>query len=240
MTRLSAFGVLVSAFAAGCAPAAGVATAGSGEAAAGVAVVGVGQAEAPPDTAIIRAGVEVRRPTVAEARPASAEAMRRVLDALVAAGVERDQVQTTQVTVTPDYDYTEAGRRLLGYTATNTVQVRIRRLEIVGPAMDAAVTAGGDDVQLQGVTFEIEDQEPLRAEARRQAIERARARAEQLAQLLSVELGAPVAVEETSAGEPSPVPMARMEAMRASADTPVEPGTSTVRVEVRVRWAIGD
>lgn len=208
------------------------------EEARGISVVGEGRAEGAPDEAIFEIGVEARRPTVAEARQAGAQAQGAVLEALRGAGIPEDGIQTSQLSVMPDYEYTEAGRRLLGYVVTNTVEVRTRDLDRLGPTLDAAVAAGGDMVRLQGLRFELSDPSAVRARAREEAIGRARAEAEQLAQLLGVRLGEPVAVEEVSATPAHPV-MMRMESAEArDAATPIQPGTTEVRVEVRVRWSI--
>ncbi len=207
----------------------------------GVTVVGEGRAMAAPDRAVFNVGVEVRRPTVTEARTGSAETTARMLEALRGAGVAAEDVQTSQLSIQPDYEYTEQGRRLLGYLATNTVSVRMTALDRVGEAIDAAVTAGGDSARLDGLRFELTDPAAARAEARRKAVEDARARAEQLAGASGVELGDAVAVEEVASGGTPPGPvMLRMEAAQADARTPVEAGTAEITVEVRVRFAIDD
>src|SRR5687767_6558143 len=84
----------------------------------GITVVGEGRAMAAPDRAVFTVGVEVRRPSVSEARAGSAEAIARMLEALRGAGVAAEDVQTSQLSIQPDYEYTEQGRRLLGYLAT--------------------------------------------------------------------------------------------------------------------------
>lgn len=204
----------------------------------GIQVVGEGKAEAHPDRARFDVGVEARRPTVAEAREAGAAAQQRVIDALHAAGVAEDDVQTSHLSVQPDYEYTQAGQHLLGYTARNTVEVRVRALDHLSDAVDAAVRAGGDDVRLSGIRFEVSDPETARAAAREEAMAHARATAEQLARLAGVELGEPISIQEsTTEGGGGPVPM-MMRAQAAETATPIEAGTTEIRVELNVRWAI--
>jgi uncharacterized protein YggE len=208
------------------------------EDAAGIQVLGEGEAEARPDVARFEIAIEARRPDVAAAREASAAAQTRVLDAIRAAGVASEDIQTTQLSIQPEYEYTDAGRNLLGYTARNAVQVRVRAIDRASEIVDAGVGAGGDDVRLQGIGFELSDPESVRTAAREEAMSEARATAEQLAQLAGVELGEPIAIEEVS-GEGGPRPM-MMEMRMAEADTatPIEPGTTEVRVQLRVRWSI--
>lgn len=205
----------------------------------GIQVAGEGEAEARPDLARFTIGIEARRPTVADARESSAAAQTRVLDAVRAAGVASEDIQTTQLSIQPEYEYTEAGQNLLGYTARNTVEVRVRAIDRASEVVDAGVRAGGDDVRLQGIGFELSDPEPVRAIAREEAMAAARATAEQLARLAGVELGEPIAIEEVVSGD-GPIPMMQMRMADAAAETatPVEPGATEVRVQVRVRWSI--
>lgn len=202
----------------------------------GVTVVGVGEAEAIPDRAHFQIGVEVRRPTAEEARDSSARAQQAVLEALRRFGIESRDIRTAQLRVMPDYDHSERGRKFLGYVVTNQVQVQSRALDKLGPTIDAALGAGGELVRLDGLTFEVSDPAPVRRKARELAVANARAEAEHLTSLLNAALESVISVEESSAQPPVPVAM-RMDAA-ALKSTPIEAGTSQVRVEVRVRWSI--
>ena len=232
--------VLATALAAcGSAPGRGGQTVIVQDAPTGITVVGEGRFEAAPDLALLTIGVEARKPTVEEARTAAAQAQTAVLEALRGAGVAQEDIQTTALAVQPDFEYSEQGRRLLGYVVTNQVQVKVRALDTVGPLVDSAVSAGGDLTRLDSLTFVLSEPEAARAQAREEAIGHARTEAEQIASLLGVRLGAPVAVEDVGAtdGGPSPV-MMRMEARDSAAQTPIEPGRTEVRAQVRVRWEI--
>jgi uncharacterized protein YggE len=207
---------------------------------AGIVVSGEGDANAPPDCAVVRVGIEAHRPSMAEARAASAAAQQKVLASLQARGVAPADVQTEQLSLSPQYDYGEKGRTLRGYVATNTVRVTLRNPAIAGDVVDATVAAGGDDTRVDGISFELEDQTAIRARARERAIADARGKATQLAKELGVQLGEVLAVEETVAASPGPMYM-RAEAKSAGAgpSTPVAAGAIEARVGVRVRWAIG-
>lgn len=202
----------------------------------GVTVTGVGEAEAVPDRAHFQMGVEVRRPTADEARETSARAQQAVLDALRQSGIESRDIRTTHLQVMPDYDYSERGRKFLGYVVTNQVHVQSRALDKLGQTMDAALSAGGEMVRLDGVSFEVSDPVPVKRKARELAVANARAEAEHVTSLLNAALESVVSVEESSAHPPGPMAM-RMDAA-ALKSTPVEAGTTRVRVEVRVRWSL--
>lgn len=120
------------------------------------------------------------------------------------------------------------------YTATNNVEVTIRNLDNAGKVLSAATNAGAN--QLYGIRFEIEEPAALLAEARKKAVEDARARAERLAQLAGVKLGPVVSITETEGGGSGPVPMFAMAKMDAGA--PVERGELTVSTTVHVVYAL--
>lgn len=205
---------------------------------AGIAVSGEGDANAPPDCAVVRVGIEAHRPSMAEARAASAAAQQKVLASLQGKGIAPVDIQTEQLSLSPQYDYGEKGRTLRGYVATNTVRVTLRNPAIAGEVVDATVAAGGDDTRVDGIAFELEDQTGIRAQARQRAIADARGKAVQLAKELGVQLGEVIAVEETVASSPGPAYM-RAEAKSAGGPaTPVAAGAIEARIAVRVRWAI--
>jgi hypothetical protein len=120
------------------------------------------------------------------------------------------------------------------YTATNNVEITIRNLDNAGKVLSAATSAGAN--QLYGIRFEIEDLAPLQAEARKKAVEDARARAERLAQLAGVKLGPALSIVELDGGGAGPVPMMAMARMEASA--PVERGELTISTTVQIVYAL--
>ena len=211
------------------------------DAARGVAVSGEGEAEGRPDRATFNVGVEARRDTIAEARQAGATIQTQILAALRAQGVEQAYLRTTQLSLQPEYDYSEEGRRLLGYTARNQVAVTVVDLEKLSGTIDAAIGAGGEDVRLEGIAFEVSDPESLRQRAREEAMAQAKAKAEQLARLGGVELGQPIAITETTFDDGGGRPMmmeARASDAAAMASTPIEPGETKIRVVVEVRYEL--
>ncbi len=120
------------------------------------------------------------------------------------------------------------------YTATNNVEVTIRNLDTAGRVLSAATNAGAN--QIYGIRFEIEDPSALLAEARKRAVEDARARAERLAQLAGVKLGPAISISESDSGGGGPVPMFAMAKMESAA--PVERGELTVSTTVQIVYAL--
>ncbi len=120
------------------------------------------------------------------------------------------------------------------YNASNSVEITIRNLDVAGKVMSAATVAGAD--QLYGIRFEIEDPSALQGEARQKAVADARTRAERLAQLAGLKLGAAVSIVEMDGGGGGPImPMASMARMDAA---PVERGELTVISTVQIVYAL--
>lgn len=208
------------------------------EARLGIQVLGVGEAQAAPDVAMFQIGAEAHAASVEEARQAVMTSLQAVLGALAQAGVPPEALQTSQLTVTPDYTYSDQGRALKGYVVTNRVQVRVEELARLQPAIDLGLRAGGNAVWLDGLRFELSDASTVEGAARRLAMQNAKAKAEQLAQLLGVQLGRPLSVRDDSSQPGYPMPIAMREAKSAAVDTPVQPGLTAVQSRLQVEWEI--
>ncbi len=198
-----------------------------------------GEASAEPDTAFVDLGVAVVRPTVAEAAADGAAAARRLIDALVDAGVAADDISTSRYSVHPDYEYTGSEQRLRGFRVSNTVTARVRAIDSTGAVLDAAVAAGGDTTVVDGIRFAVSDDSALATAARAAAWEAARGKAAQLAELAGVALGAVISISEAAGGAVPRPALAMRAPAAADAAPPVLPGETKVTVSLSVSFAIG-
>jgi uncharacterized protein len=204
----------------------------AGEAAPGTLVVlGTGSVTTKPDTASMSAGVTTQAPTAAGAISANADAMAKVIEALKRAGVTSKDLQTEFVSVEPRYD--DNGRTIVGYTASNSVSAVVRELSKVGDVIDAAVTAGANDVS--GPSLARDDQDKLYRDALEAAVANAREKATVLANAAGVSLGKVRSLNES----PPSVGPVMFDALAAKeSPTPIEPGTAEITASVRVVFAV--
>lgn len=203
----------------------------------GISVTGQGQASGAPDLATINLGVEASRDTVQVARNDAAAAMEQVIAVLREQGVEDRDIQTSFFSIHPRYD--REGRNITGYQVSNQVTAKIRELERVGAIIDQVTAAGGDLTRFQGINFSIEDTKPLEEQARRAAVEDMRAKANQLASLVGVELGSPVSIVESGGLQPLSVPAAERAFFdQAAAPTPIMAGEVDVMVTIQAVYTI--
>jgi len=203
-------------------------------------VTGTGRVSVNPDVADLRLGVTLTAETVEAARAINATAMADVIRVLKEQRIAPRDIQTTNLTLSPAYDYSSNTNppRLTGYTLANTVAVTIRDLAKVGAAIDGAMRAGA--TTLDSITFRVEDPSAAEAQARDAAVADARAKAEALAKAAGVSITATAAISES--GAPIAYPMVRGEMAKmaiADAATPVEAGTNEVSITVAVTYLIG-
>ena len=229
---------LLAAFAMTAAPATALAQAAPASDGTLLSVSSRAEARKAPDIATFSAGVVTQAADGNAALRQNAEQMNRVLAAIKAAGVADKDVQTSGISLNPQYRYEEnQPPRITGYQASNTVNVKLREVAKMGKVLDALVASGAN--QVNGPSFGIDDPEPLYDRARRDALKAARARAETYAGALGVRVRRIVSISEGGAAMPSPMP--RMAMMKAEAydSTPVAAGESSVSVNLDVVFELG-
>jgi uncharacterized protein len=203
-----------------------------------ITVPGEGRVSVRADLAELRVGIALTEETVQGARTAGAVALQGVLSRLRTLGIKSADIQTSIISMTPAYDYSNNRNpaRLVGYALTNTVSVTIRDLERVGDVIDGALTSGA--TTLDNVTFRVANPMPAQRQARELAVADARARAETLASAAGVQLGGVASITEGGAQTPFE-PYAAVRSMAARDEsTPVEAGTNEISVGVTVTFTI--
>jgi uncharacterized protein len=206
-----------------------------------VQVSATAEVRAVPDTAMISAGVVTQNPTAKAAMQANATRMSAVMEAIKAAGIDAKDIQTSGINLQPQYRYAENQPPVVtSYQASNTVNVRIRKIDGIGPVMDALVAKGAN--QINGPSFMLANEEAALDQARKDAVARARKRADLYAEAAGMRVRRIISISE-GGGMQQPMPMMRsmaMEAKQAMADTPVAPGETSLSVTVNMLFELGD
>lgn len=207
-----------------------------------ITVSGQGKSAAPPDLASIQTGVVTTGDTAKDALAANSSAMAAVIKVLKAKNIAERDIQTFGFSVHPQYRRVPGPRgtqqqsnKIEGYRVTNNVRVRVRNLPRLGEILDALVQAGSNN--LSGVQFSIADSSGILDEARKNAMDDARGRAELYAQAAGVKLGRVVSISEQALQPPRPMMMGRM-AMAESASVPIATGEHEVSARVNVMYEI--
>lgn len=207
----------------------------------GITVVGSGSATAEPDVLHVDVGVEVEADQVTDAFTRASEAADRLVAALQELGIAEEDIRTQDITVRqqrPEPVPPEPGAEpaeVDGYVVRNMLQVSVDDVDRAGEVLAAVVDAGGDAARVEGLSFALEDDAAVREQAREAAVEQARAQAEQYAGLVGRELGPVVSITEVGGATPAVGEAAMLDA----AAPPVQPGLTTVSVQVQMSWELG-
>ena len=193
-----------------------------------------GETKVAPDMATITLGVMTEGKTAAEAMQANATRMNAVMASLRKAGIADKDIQTSNLNLNAQYKYQENQPPLLvGYQASNNVTVTVQDLKKLGPAVDATVSAGAN--QVQGISFGLKDPTTAENAAREAAVKALAAKADLYGKATGYRVARLVSLSEGGGYTPQPpMPMMAYAAKREMADagTSVSGGELKVRVDI--------
>ena len=196
-----------------------------------------GAVKTTPDKVDISTGVTTEAKTAREALDQNTEAMIKVVEALKADGIDANDIQTVNFSVGPVYEQKAEGKPpvVVGYRVTNQVRITLHDIKKLGAILDKVVTLGAN--QIDGIEFGVEEPEALKDEARKLALKNVTVNAKLYAEAAGVGLGQILSVtEEESSYQPRYAPMATR--MDSAKEAPIEAGTASVEVRVRVSWEL--
>jgi uncharacterized protein YggE len=203
-----------------------------------VTITADGSVKVVPDAVRMNATVTVIAGTSKEAQAQVSTTSAGVRAALTAAKIDKKDIATQSITVYPEYNYTqEAGSKLIGYRSSQSFAIIIRNAANAGDIVDSVVAAGGDNLQINGVSPFVLDSTKAAESARAVAVKNAKSKAASYAKLLGVKLGKVTYIVENYAPASYPVQIALGKAEDAMS-TVVDLGQQDVTVSVTVRWAL--
>lgn len=212
-----------------------------------IVVSALGSASRAPEQAVINLAIETAARTAQAAAEQNAETMDRIVAALRRLDIPEDQIRTTAYNMYPEYRHYDgrdpemANRQpeIIGYRVMNQVMVTVDGAARAGAVIDAALGAGANRVD--GLGFQLRDTEAVRADALREAMQKARAEAQLLAEAAGLTLGPPIEISTSFGYMPPPMPpmpmYARDMAQAAAAPTPVQPGSVEVQASVNIVYS---
>jgi uncharacterized protein YggE len=206
----------------------------------GINVSATGTAYGEPDIAVLELGVNVTNADVAAATEEVNTAMQRVQDALREAGITERDIQTVTFNIWREDPYAygpEVDMREVQFRVMNIIRVTVRDVDRAGELLSTAINAGANVVH--GITFNLSDPAELERQAREQAMQNARAKAEQLAELGGVALGpVQMVMEHENYGAVPPMYAERAAMDMGGGEVPVATGRLAVTVTLQVVFGI--
>jgi uncharacterized protein YggE len=200
-----------------------------------ISASGSGKVYVVPDMAYVYIGVHSEAADVASALADNNTQAQAISEALQAQGVAAEDIQTSAFNVYPQQNYSPEGKALdTIYAVDNTVYVIVRDLSKLGSLLDASVQAGAN--QINGISFDVADRASAEAQARKIAVDNAKASASELAGLAGVQLGDLLTINVTDSGTPSP--MYAADSARASAGATIAAGQLVIQVDANLSYEI--
>jgi len=208
-----------------------------------ISVGGTGIVTVDPDLATITIGAQNQSKSLATAQEENSTAITTVTKVLTDSGIETKDIQTSGYTINPVTKYDDNGNYagIIGYQVDTVLSVTVRDITKVGTLLDAVVSAGAN--QVLGVSFSVADPAKPTSEARKAAVDDARAKADELAQASGVVVTGVLSIQETSA------PMPKAQDFGAAASAPsdssgvarqvsISPGSSDLEVDVQIVFEV--
>lgn len=206
-----------------------------------IIVQGTGVVSAVPDIARLQIGVVITDQNARTAMSEAARAANRTMGELSDAGVEERDIRTSTLSLQPLYDNNRltgeiSQPRIVAFEARTGVTVILRDQIDIGSLVDDLVRAGSTEIT--GITFELDEPEPLLDQARDAAVRDARRKAELMVNAAGETLGPLLEIREAGI-DPGPQSFARAEAMMIS-DVPIARGETELSVQVVLVFALAD
>jgi uncharacterized protein YggE len=207
-----------------------------------IVVTGMGQASAQPNRAVLVLGVSNMDTTASDALNTNSTSMNRVIDAIKQTGIKETNIETSMFSLRPRYTHQRGGktedRRLAGFETVHIVRV-LSEVNEVSKVLDVAVEAGANRINHVSFTFQKENLQELRIDARQNAVSDARAKADIIATSLGVNIVGVDSVIEDTFPSPPRRPYGESVALRTSGGPPISPPSeTTVRISLRVTYII--
>lgn len=201
-----------------------------------ITVTGTGIVNGTPNQLTLSMGVQVNGASVESALQQANQATTRVTAALKAHGVAATDIQTSGLSIQPDYR--DNSPTPDGYGVSEYLTATLRSVSAAGAQIQAAVKAGGNAVTVDGISLDLTGTSRLLARARAAAVSDARHKAAQYASAVGQPLGPVVSITDQAPAQPFPV-YAAASGAAPRPSVPISPGTQQLSVSVTVVYAVG-
>jgi len=207
-----------------------------------LSVTGSGSVSAKPDMATIRVAISETKNTSGEALKAANEKINQILDISKKNGAEEKNITTTQFDIQTEYDYGGSERKIIGQKANQTLQIILKNVDEKGEKAAKIVDSLSSisNIQIQGISFDIENKESVYQQARKEAFDQAKKRANESATLAGVTLGNVVTINDVQVQTPvvQNAVSANMMLKDSTSSTTISTGTLTTSIQVEVVFEI--
>ena len=201
-----------------------------------ITVSGSGIVKAVPDVLDLSVGTEAFAPTATAALTNAGNAANEMVKYLKSKDVDAKDIRTSQVYLSPTWDYSDGTSRITGYQASVSIEVRVRKTDTATALLDGLTGVAGNTLRLRSLAWAVDDPSESLDLAREAAMKDALNRASVLAKAGGVKLGDVISITESSQSVQPPVydGSSGGKDEGASPNVPFEPGTESISVNVSV------
>jgi uncharacterized protein YggE len=194
-----------------------------------------------PDKAEITLGISRKENDIKQAQSRSNDTINTITQKLVELGIKKDDIQTLNYSIYPNYDYQKSAQEIIGYSVDISIKVSLTDFDKLNKVVDIATAAGANQVNNIQMALSDDLEKQVRQDARAKAIEDAKANAQELARLSGVKLGKVINVSEGTTQSPGPIPYLMKEANSAmgggaGAPTSIQPGSTSYTYNVTLSY----
>ncbi|NLK21673.1 MAG: SIMPL domain-containing protein [Epulopiscium sp.] len=203
-----------------------------------ITATGEGVVKVKPDIANITMGVRIENKDARTAQTKNAEKMDQVIAALKKMGIADKDIQTSNYSIYPQYDWeAKGGSKIIGYTVENTIKITVRDITKVGDVLDIGVEEGAN--VSSGIQLSIADTEKYYQEALKQAVNNAKGKATAIGEAIGVTIKIPSSITEQSVGGRSVIYAEdlQMNVRKEMDRTPIQTGELDIRALVEVSYS---
>lgn len=220
----------------------GATQAGCGSTGSRLTVVGTGSASGTPNRVTLTVDVSVIGSSARSALSQDNTAAAAVIAAVTKSGVPSRDVQTTNLSVQPDYTPSHGTTVLSGYSVDNSVVATIDHISDAGPVVDAVTATAGNAVRIGSLAFSIADPRRLEDLARQNAVHQAASHAASMAAAAGQRLGTICSVSDQSSSVAPPYNTyafgSSQPASAAAPGVPLQAGTQRASAQVSVVYSL--
>ncbi len=211
-----------------------------------ISVTGDGKINAKPDMAQVTVGFQETASTSREALDRVSQKINQVTKILKDNGISDKDITTSNLNVYTEYDYSNTSRRIIGQRASETLEVKIKNLDDKATKASKIIdeVSAINNIQINGIYFDIEDKTKLFSQARELAFNKAKQKADELAKLSGVKLAKPVSISDNTY-DVSPRPYVSNVAYKSvalesagSAAPDIATGEMSISINLSILWGI--
>lgn len=205
-------------------------------------VTGEGTIAVKPDIAYVNVGIQKNATTVKQVQAQINEVINKVSDGLKKLGIDTKNIQTTDYSISPNYDWSSGTQKITGYTASTQLKVKITDLDKINDVIDSSTANGAN--QVSNITLDVDNRDAAEESARKDAVAQATKKAEAAAKTAGFKLGKVIGYYESSNDSNMVRPVAySAKTMAAGAvdqalNTNIQTGSEEVKITVNLSYQI--